>query len=255
MLQKMFRLLCCCCFSSDSSNNERQPLLPPRPSSEVGEAGSARQHRPAYSNVQAGKRIGKLTMRRVNVPELDRRFTDTAETFNEQQDRYEAMLRHVRNLQQSCDCVGANDLDFAECVRKIREEQEAAYRISLKTKGYDFSLTVVPVGSGSKDEKEQLPAPLRQAQNEVKGISESSKATISKGTTLQELIGWLLRSQSEMAEQVKGAAETYQEQGRLIENLEENLREVRRAKELSQGYRQHAGSVLTEAAQIAGTHL
>lgn len=119
-------------------------------------------------------------------------------------------------------------------------------------KGYDFSLNVVPVDDS---EEEPMPPHLRLAQDEVKGTSECAKATISKGTTLQEMIGWLLRSKDQMAEQVKGAAATYQEKGRLNENLEENLKEVRRAKELSLGYRQQAGEVLTEAAQIAGAHL
>lgn len=128
-------------------------------------------------------------------------------------------------------------------------------RISLKIKGYDFSLDVVPVSLGGESEEEPLPPHLRLAQDEMKGISESAKATISKGTTLQEMIGWLLRSRDHMAEQVKGAAATYQEQGRLNENLEENMREVRRAKELSLGYRQQAGGVLTEIAQISGAHL
>ncbi len=132
---------------------------------------------------------------------------------------------------------------------------EAKYRIFLKLKGYDISLSVVPVRSGGESEEEPLPPHLQLAQDEMKGISESAKSTNSKGTTLQELTGWLLRSREQMAEQVKKAADTYQEQGRLTENLEENMKEVRRAKELSLGYRQQAGEVFTEAAQIAGAHL
>lgn len=114
---------------------------------------------------------------------------------------------------------------------------------------------MVPVGSEGDSEEEPMPPHLRLAQDELRGTSESAKATISKGTTLQELIGWLLRSKDQMAEQVKGATATYQEQGRLSENLEENMKEVRRAKELSLGYRQRAGEVLTEAAEIAGAYL
>lgn len=124
--------------------------------------------------------------------------------------------------------------------------------IYLKMKGYDFSLSVDPVRSS---EGKALPPGLTLAQKELKGTSESAKATISKGTALLELIGWLLRCQDQMAERVKEAAQTHQEQGRLKENLEENMREVRRAKELSQGYRQRAGDILTEAAQIAGAHM
>lgn len=119
-------------------------------------------------------------------------------------------------------------------------------------KGYDFTLNVVPVGEG---EEKPLPSHLQLAQDEIKGIYESAKVTISKYTTLQELTGWLLRNKDQMAEQVKGAALNYQEQGRLNENLEENLKEVSRAKELSLGYKQRAGEVLTDAAQIAGAYL
>lgn len=68
------------------------------------------------------KRIGRLVMRRVCVPELDQRFSDMAETFNEQQQRYEAMVKHIRNLQRSCDCTNNDSLALAECVGKIRKE-------------------------------------------------------------------------------------------------------------------------------------
>lgn len=125
----------------------------------------------------------------------------------------------------------------------------------MKIKGYDFSLDVVPLGSNGEMEEEPIPPHLRLAQDEVKGTSESAKAAISKGTALQEMIGWLLRCKDQMAQQVKGASGTYQEEGRLMENLEENIKEVRRAKELSLEYKQQAGGVLTEAAQIAGAHL
>ena len=132
---------------------------------------------------------------------------------------------------------------------------DATYKVSLKLNGYDFSLSVVPVESDSNREEEPLPPGLKLAQDELRGTSESARATISRGTTLQEWFAWLLRSRDQMAEQVKGAAPSYQEQGRLSENLEENMREVSRAKALSVGYRQQAGEVLTEAAQIAGAKL
>lgn len=117
-------------------------------------------------------------------------------------------------------------------------------------KGYDFSLRVLSVGS--QDRSKQMSPALRTAQDEFKCMSDSTKATMSKGTALQELMGWLLRSNDQMVEQVKEAAASFQERGRLVENLEENMKEVRRAKELSLRYRQEAGEVLGEAAQIAG---
>lgn len=125
--------------------------------------------------------------------------------------------------------------------------------ISLKTKGYDFLLDVTPLKSAGESEEEPLPLHLKLAQGEIKAVSESAKATISMGTTLQEMIGWLIRTQGPMAEQVKTHATTFQEQGRLSGNLEENMNEVRRAKEMSLEYRKQAGEVFTEVAQIAGT--
>ncbi|TNN85837.1 hypothetical protein EYF80_004084 [Liparis tanakae] len=207
---------------------------------------------PGRPNAQIVKRIGRLVMRRMCVPDLDQRFSDMAETFNEQHEGYEAMVRHISNLSQSCGCPPNNTLSLDECVGTIRDEHVTSYRISLKMKGYDFTLNVVPVGEG---EEKPLPPHLQLAQDEIKGIYESAKVTISKYTTLQELTGWLLRNKDQMAEQVKGAAVNYQEQGRLNENLEENLKEVSRAKELSLGYKQRAGEVLTDAAQIAGAYL
>lgn len=121
-------------------------------------------------------------------------------------------------------------------------------------KCYDFSLSISPVGVDESKIK-TVPLRLQLAQDEFMGTSEHAKATISKGTTLQELIGWLLRSKDQMTKQVKGVAPSFQEQGRLSENLEENLREVKRAKDLSMKYRQQAGEVLTEAAKIAGDYM
>lgn len=97
-----------------------------------------------------------------------------------------------------------------------------------------------------------MPPHLKLAQDEIKVVSERAKATISKGATLQEMIGWLLRTQGPMAEQVRRDATTFQEQGRLGGNLGENMNEVRRAKEMSLEYRKQAGEVFTEVAQIAG---
>lgn len=103
-----------------------------------------------------------------------------------------------------------------------------------------------------ENEEEAQPPHLKLAQGEMKVVSDSAKATISKGTALQEMIGWLLRTQGQMAEQVKREATTFQEQGRLSGNLEENMSEARRAKEMSLEYRRQAGEVFTEVAQVAG---
>ncbi|XP_029023137.1 uncharacterized protein si:ch73-345f18.3 [Betta splendens] len=248
----MLRFLCCCFFTEDSEN-ERQPLLESK-SSDANEAGSARQTLPSHK-AQSVSRTGRLLMRRVCVPDLDKRFSDMAETFNEQQECYEAMVGHIDNLRHTYGCAHRDTLSFSECLGKIRNEHNASYRISLKMRGYDFYLSVVPVGLEDESEAKMLPPCLRTAQSELRGTCERAKATISKGTTLQELIGWLLRSRDQMSNRVNEATPSYQERGRLNENLEENMKEVRRAKDLSMKYRQQAGEVFVEAAQIAGNYL
>ncbi|XP_061663973.1 uncharacterized protein si:ch73-345f18.3 [Syngnathoides biaculeatus] len=249
----MLRCLCTCCFLKENFD-ERQPLLQPCPP-QLNGAESARLTRPANSDAQHVQQTGRLAMRRLCVPELDLRFSDVAETFNELQERYESVVRHVRNLQKNCGCAHNDRLTIAESVDKISEEHRDKYKVSLSMKGYDFSLSVGPVDSDAADNENSVPPALRLAQEELKHASENTKAAISKCTTLQELISWLLRSKVKIGEQVKRAAATYQEEGRLIENLEKNMKELRRAKELSVRYRQHAGELLTEAAQIAGAPL
>lgn len=61
-------------------------------------------------------------MRRVCVPDFDKRFLDMAETFNEQQECYEAMVGHIANLRQTYGCGHSDTLALSECLGKIRKE-------------------------------------------------------------------------------------------------------------------------------------
>lgn len=126
---------------------------------------------------------------------------------------------------------------------------KADYTVLVTVKVYDFSLSVVPLGSAG----EPPPPHLKLAQDEFKEASDSAKAIMSKNATIQQSVDWVLHNTDQMAERVKEAEPTYLEQRRLRENLERNVEEVRRANNLSQGYRQRATEVLTEVAQIAGT--
>lgn len=65
---------------------------------------------------------GKLAMKRVGLQELDQRFSDVAEMFNEQHEHYETMVRRIRNVRQIYGCSSNDTLALAECVMKIREE-------------------------------------------------------------------------------------------------------------------------------------
>ncbi|XP_029369283.1 uncharacterized protein LOC115050560 [Echeneis naucrates] len=248
----MPRSSCCCFFPSENSDSERQPLLPPR-ASDLNEATSARQIQP-QSIARTKRRIGRLVIKHVGVPELDQRFSEVAETFNKQQEHYEAMAQHIRRLQQNCGFSCTDTLTFAECVGKLREEYQATYKVCLKINGYDFSLIVVPMGLEGECEKEPLPPSLKLAQDDVRRTSCSAKDTISKDTILKEMLIWLTNNNDQMAEQVKQAAPSYQEHGRLKRNLEENMREMKRAKELSAAYKKQVAEVFAEAAQIAGAY-
>ncbi|XP_053719481.1 uncharacterized protein si:ch73-345f18.3 [Synchiropus splendidus] len=244
----MLAFLCCCCSSRENSLNERQPLLQPVPTDpNAGGIESARRTRVAQADPA---RSDKLLMRRVCVPELDQRFSDVSDTFNEQQRRYRSMVQHITNLCERFGC-DKDRVELSECVETIRLEHQNKHVVSVKMKGYDFFLSVAPVEQEADNE---IPPNLQLAEEELRNTSENAKATISKGTVLQELISWLLRSKDQMSKQVKEIAVSYQEQRRLLENLEENMKEVRRAKEMSLKYRQKAGEVLTEAAQLSGSY-
>ncbi|KAJ3609536.1 hypothetical protein NHX12_024056 [Muraenolepis orangiensis] len=190
-------------------------------------------------------------MRRVGLSELDQRFSDVEETFGQQQEHYQAMARGVAHLRTSYGCNHDNTLLLSQC---------SHYRVALQIKGYDFSLSAVPLEPGKGEDRvgdaeRPLPQRLRSAQEALRAASQAAKMTVSAGTKLQELIGWLLRSEERLAERVVTAAPNHQERRRLEENLQASLAEMRRGKELSLGYKRSAGEVLAEAARLAGAQL
>ncbi|KAK6324171.1 hypothetical protein J4Q44_G00065100 [Coregonus suidteri] len=239
-------VLFCCCVTPSEDNDERQPLLHTKPSKSA-KPESARQPQPAATV----SRSGLLVPKRVGVIDLDQQFSDVALTFNQQQESYDAMKERIISLRCTYDCNNDSNLTLTECVRKIKEEHKDSCSVTMVMKGYDFSLSVVPLRSAVEGE-ESPPSRLRLAQEELWGISQGAKAIRTAGTKLQELIGWLLNEGERMAERVREVAPTHQDRCRLENNLIETMQEVRRARELSLGYRQQAGEVQTEAAQIAG---
>ncbi len=116
--------------------------------------------------------------------------------------------------------------------------------ISLEVKGYDFSLLV-------RSEAE-IPSELKLTQENVTELSRAAKSVISVSTKLNEMIDSLLRDEDSMISQIQDAESRHQEQKRLMDNLRENLREARRATELSPKYRKEAGNLLNEAALLSG---
>ena len=75
-----------------------------------------------FTDTQTQSRSGRLALRRVCVPDLDQRFSDTAETFNEQQERFEVMTQNIIKLRQAFGCNHDNSLSLTECVKRIRDE-------------------------------------------------------------------------------------------------------------------------------------
>ncbi|XP_042151259.1 uncharacterized protein si:ch73-345f18.3 [Oncorhynchus tshawytscha] len=239
-------LFCCRCVFPSEDTDERQPLLHPKlPESE--KPVSARQPRPAPTV----SRSGQLVPKRVGVKDLDQRFSDVTETFNQQHESYNVMKERIISLRHTYNCSNDSTLTLTECVRKIKEEYEDSYRVTVVIKGYDFSLSVVPLRSVDEGEN-SLPRLLRLAQDELRGFSQGAIAIVAAGTKLQVLIDWLLSRGERMAEQVREVAPTHQDHCRLEENLIETMQEVRRVRELSLGYCQQAREIQTEAAQIAG---
>ena len=80
-----------------------------------------------FTDTQTQSRSGRLALRLVCVQELDQRFSDTAETFNEQQERFEVMTQHIIKLRQAFGCNHDNSLSLTECVKRIIEENSEGH--------------------------------------------------------------------------------------------------------------------------------
>ncbi|CAB1320649.1 unnamed protein product [Coregonus sp. 'balchen'] len=89
-------------------------------------------------------RSGQFVPKRVGLKDLDQRFSDVAETFNQQQESYDIMKERIISLCRTYDCNNDSTLTLTRCVRKIKEEQGigtlpdsavSSYAASLKEKG------------------------------------------------------------------------------------------------------------------------
>ncbi|XP_066531676.1 uncharacterized protein si:ch73-345f18.3 [Hoplias malabaricus] len=229
------KLLCCgsCCREFESSSDERAPLIMP--------AGSARSRRPSHNGSGLEQRSGRIIIRRVGVPDLDQRFEEFAETFNKQHEHYECMEEKRNTLVFRYRCSSGDSL--SQCLKKIKDEHDS-HHVHLQMKGYDFTLVVTP--------ETEIPDKLKRTQENITELCQAAKAVVAVGTKLQELISWLLKAEETLKQQVKEKAGSHQEQRRLAGNLQQNLQEARRAKDLSPRYREEAGKLLNEAALLSG---
>ncbi|XP_055075647.1 uncharacterized protein [Misgurnus anguillicaudatus] len=224
-----------CCFSSRNEDAEREPLLQ---SKEQNQPESARRHPAVASN---GQKTGSFTARHVGVPDLDQRFKDISETFNKQQGQYQHMKEKLQRISDRYK-LSTND-SMSQCLKKIKEEHDQSV-ISLEVKGYDFTLVV-------RSEAE-IPDKLKRTQMNITELCKAAKGVMSGGTKLQEMIDSVLQDEESITKQVEDATSSHQERKRLVDNLKENLKEARRAKELSPKYRNEAGDLIKEVAQLSG---
>ncbi|KAK1785519.1 hypothetical protein P4O66_018879 [Electrophorus voltai] len=215
-------------------SQQRTPLV-------AGKTSSARQ---VPSSRAVNQPVGKIVCRHVGVPDIDQRFSDITETFNEQHERYECMKENLSTLRYRYRCPP--DSSLSECLKKIMEEHDM-HHIKIQIKGCYFSLDVMPV--------ENMPDKLKLTQDGITELSRATTAVESSCTKLQRMIEFYLKDEECLTTRVREAAPTHQEQQRLEGNLQANLREARRAKEFSTRYREEARKLLTEAAQLSGVTL
>ncbi|XP_056597102.1 uncharacterized protein si:ch73-345f18.3 [Triplophysa dalaica] len=223
-----------CCFSSRGEDGEREPIVPKN----QNQPESARS-RPTANDTR--QKTGSFSARHVDVPDLDLRFKDVSETFNKQQENYKQMKEMLQCISRRYQ-LSTND-SLSQCLKKIKEEHDEPY-IGLEVKGYDFTLVV-------RSEAE-IPDKLKRTQEDFTELSKAAKGVMSVGTKLQEMIDSLLQAEEGITRQVEEAQPIYQERKRLVDNLKENLREAKRAKELSPKYRNEAGDLLKEVAKLSG---
>ncbi|KAI4885239.1 hypothetical protein NFI96_012609, partial [Prochilodus magdalenae] len=200
---------------------------------------SARQPRPHTHG--SAEKCGMISARHVGVTEFDQRFADLVETFNGQYEHYEVMEEKRKTLMYRYRC--STDAGLSECLQKIKDEHDK-HHVRLEMKGYDFTLVVTP--------EDGVPDKLKRTKENISELCQAAKSVVAVSTKLQEMINWFLKAEESLTRQVNEAAATHQDRKRLGGNLKENLKEARRAKELSPRYREEAGKLLNEAALLSG---
>ncbi|KAM6475363.1 uncharacterized protein PHA67_007570 isoform 1-T1 [Liasis olivaceus] len=222
---------CCftCCPLFPGPSREREPL----------NAQHSRKHQD-FRNVHFSK--GKpLTMKRVNVPEIDALFNSIAEAFNKQQDDCLSLWEAMQNLKDSYDCSPASS--FSVCIEKILQEH-SAYNVQVCMEGYRFWLDV-----GAKE----VPEKLKQTQQQVGKLNFATKGIVS--TTVQEMIHSIHQSQDNLIEKVRNSSPEYLDWIRLENNLKENIEKINQAQKFSEQYKEEANCVLMDMAKSANLTL
>ncbi|XP_034646454.1 uncharacterized protein LOC117887822 [Trachemys scripta elegans] len=222
----------CCCHCLSATPGEREALTahdPKRPCQDIG------------SDVFSKE--GTLTMKLVNVLQIDTLFSDIAETFNKQHGDHWAMKEAIQRLKEVSGCAPTNSL--AACIENIKQEHGAC-NVQVHMEGYRFSLVA---------EEKEVPEKLEQAQRQVGELNHATKCVLATEMKLQEMVHSVLQRQSQLEETVKAANPEYLDQVCLEVNLRENFQKVSLAKDLSKQYGEDASRVLKEMARLAGLTL
>ncbi|KAM4031409.1 uncharacterized protein ACNLHF_018874 [Anomaloglossus baeobatrachus] len=213
----------CCCVQASDNEDETVPFS---------------------KSVQVPKQVKvldkgkKLAIKIVNVKEFDDKFVEIAELYNNQVENYTTLKKCLSQLNE------VNDSDnLTSCIEKI-EEKYSNYNIQIQMKGYNFNLLVEP--------NEDIPEKLQQSQELMKELSRATKVLIGSQTKLGGMVFSLSQKKEEMTEKIKELNPGYLDQIRLVENLEENMKNIDKAKQLSTEYEEEASEVLRNIAHIAG---
>ncbi|KAM4692257.1 uncharacterized protein WCC33_017055 [Rhinophrynus dorsalis] len=189
-------------------------------------------------------RDDRLVVKHVGVPGIDKNFTDIANFYNEQVEHHETMTQCMSALAEA----SHSSPNLTSCIQRLKEEYND-YNIRVQMEGYNFSLLMKT--------EEDLPEKLEQAQEYMKKLSRATKLLIGNQTRLGEMVFTVLQTQNknEMIDKIKEFNTGYLDQVRLTENLEENLRKIDQARQLSKEYEEEANNILKEVAEIAGATL
>ncbi|XP_072259558.1 uncharacterized protein [Pyxicephalus adspersus] len=183
----------------------------------------------------------KLLLKKVDVGEYDEKFSEIADLYNRQVDNHDIMTRSVSELIHI-----SNSKNLSSCIETLKT-QYSSYDPQIRMEGYNFSLTT--------QETENLPEALQESQELVKQLSRAIKLLISTQTKLGGMVFSVPQDKSEMENKIKEANTGYLDQIRLVDNLQENIQNIDKAKQLSKEYEEEATNVLKEIANIAGVSI
>ncbi|XP_071968664.1 uncharacterized protein [Engystomops pustulosus] len=180
----------------------------------------------------------KLVIRNVNVNEYDDKFAEIAEVYNHQVENYMAMKKCLYRLNEVHHCAS-----LTSCMERIQDKY-SNYDIQVQMKGYNFTLLVKST--------EDIPDDLQESQELMTEMNRATKVLLGSQTKLGGMVFSAGQMEGEMRRKVKEVNPAYLDQIRLVENLEENMKNIDKAKLLSTEYEEEASEVLREIAQIAG---